>query len=197
MKCVWKHIVSLLLPFCVGAQSYIKVESLSLNTSDFSEIAPAYYYKGGIFYTSNVKTSTIESKKTSENEYFYNVFFSHTERSLKTLVDSMLSKINTSFHDGPMVAYGDTFIVSQNFNIKGGKKHKAPVGIFFYDFSHDKTQPVYKPFPYNHPGFRVGHPCISPDGKYLYFSSNMPGGYGGLIFMLAKKKIQHGIFQKI
>lgn len=25
----------------------------------------------------------------------------------------------------------------------------------------------------------VGHPAVSPDGKYLYFSSDMPGGYGG------------------
>lgn len=26
----------------------------------------------------------------------------------------------------------------------------------------------------------VGHPAVSPDGAYLYFSSDMPGGYGGL-----------------
>ena len=26
----------------------------------------------------------------------------------------------------------------------------------------------------------VGHPAVSPDGIYLYFSSDMPGGYGGL-----------------
>ena len=25
----------------------------------------------------------------------------------------------------------------------------------------------------------TGHPAVSPDGKYLYFSSDMPGGYGG------------------
>ena len=25
----------------------------------------------------------------------------------------------------------------------------------------------------------VGHPAVSPDGKFLYFSSDMPGGYGG------------------
>lgn len=24
-----------------------------------------------------------------------------------------------------------------------------------------------------------GHPAVSPDGQYLYFASNMPGGYGG------------------
>lgn len=25
----------------------------------------------------------------------------------------------------------------------------------------------------------VGHPAVSPDGRYLYFSSDMPGGFGG------------------
>lgn len=25
----------------------------------------------------------------------------------------------------------------------------------------------------------VGHPAVSPDGKFLYFTSDMPGGYGG------------------
>lgn len=26
----------------------------------------------------------------------------------------------------------------------------------------------------------LGHPAVSPNGKYLYFTSDMPGGYGGL-----------------
>ncbi|MCX7863350.1 MAG: PKD domain-containing protein [Bacteroidales bacterium] len=181
---IWFFVFPLLL---IG-QSYIKIEPVSFNTPDYSDIAPAYYYKGGVFYTSNVKTTAIESKKTTENEYFYNVYYYSTDKSQKILIDSMLKKINTTFHDGPMVAYGDTFIVSQNFYIKGGKKHKAPVGIFFYDFSSNKETPVYKPFPYNNTSYRVGHPCISSDGKYLFFSSNIPGGYGGFDIYVSEKK---------
>jgi outer membrane protein OmpA-like peptidoglycan-associated protein/tetratricopeptide (TPR) repeat protein len=36
-----------------------------------------------------------------------------------------------------------------------------------------------KPFEYNNPQYSVGHPALSPDGKVLYFVSDMPGGYGG------------------
>ena len=25
----------------------------------------------------------------------------------------------------------------------------------------------------------MGHPAVSPDGRYLYFASDMPGGFGG------------------
>jgi len=37
-----------------------------------------------------------------------------------------------------------------------------------------------KPFPYNSIlNYSVGDPCVTNEGKRLYFSSNMPGGYGG------------------
>ncbi len=37
-----------------------------------------------------------------------------------------------------------------------------------------------KPFPYNSIlNYSVGDPCVTNGGKRLYFSSNMPGGYGG------------------
>ncbi|MDE5875217.1 MAG: tetratricopeptide repeat protein, partial [Muribaculaceae bacterium] len=32
----------------------------------------------------------------------------------------------------------------------------------------------------------VGHPAVSPDGTYLYFCSDMPGGFGGLDIFKAK-----------
>ncbi|MDT8346524.1 MAG: OmpA family protein, partial [Flavobacteriaceae bacterium] len=35
-----------------------------------------------------------------------------------------------------------------------------------------------KPTSVNHPNFSTAHPSISPDGKFLYFSSDKPGGFG-------------------
>ena len=33
--------------------------------------------------------------------------------------------------------------------------------------------------PFNNERYSVGHPSLTQDGKTLYFSSDMPGGYGG------------------
>lgn len=41
-------------------------------------------------------------------------------------------------------------------------------------------QPEIKPFRYNRPEFNFMHPCISGDGKHLYFSSDMKGSAGGM-----------------
>lgn len=37
------------------------------------------------------------------------------------------------------------------------------------------------------------HPAVSPDGQWLYFTSDMPGGYGGLDLWRAQMKSGHGI----
>jgi len=169
-----------------SAQSYLEVNPESVNTNDYSEIAPFLYQKG-LLYTSNKKTSAIQSTKTSDNNFFYDVYYIQKDKYIKTKVDSMLHYINSTFHDGPAIAWGDTFIVSQNFYIKGGKKHKAPVGLFLYDFSKG-FPPEIKPFPFNNKSYRIGHPCLSPDGKALYFSSDMPGGYGGFDIYRSEKK---------
>lgn len=169
------------------AQSYIKVEQVSINTRNFSEIAP-FCYKGGLLYTSNIKTSKITSYKNQENQYLYSLYYTNENPKVKSWVDSLLKKFEQPIANvGPAIIYGDTFIVSQNFNLRGGKKYKAPVGIFFYDFSKGDTLKV-KSFPYNNEAYRVGHPSFSADGKYLYFSSNMPGGYGGFDIYVSEKQ---------
>ena len=46
-----------------------------------------------------------------------------------------------------------------------------------------------KAFKYNDPSFySVGHPAISPDGKTLYFVSDMPGGFGETDIYFSEKQ---------
>lgn len=46
------------------------------------------------------------------------------------------------------------------------------------------------PFPFNSPArYSVGHAAISRDGRYLYFTSDMPGGLGGLDIWFCERLI--------
>lgn len=169
------------------AQSYIEVKSMPFNSRNYDEFAPCFY-KGGILFTGNEKTNVFQSAKTSDNKYFYGLRYFNTDESVTSSVDSILLRMNQPIcHVSPAFVYGDTFIVAQNYNIRSGIKYQAPVGIFFYDFSKGKN-PVVKTFPYNNPSYEIGQPFITPDGKFLYFSSNMPGGYGGFDIYVSEKK---------
>ena len=43
----------------------------------------------------------------------------------------------------------------------------------------------------------VGHPAVSPDGRYLYFSSDMPGGYGGKDIWRVNLKDKQGSLENL
>jgi hypothetical protein len=57
----------------------------------------------------------------------------------------------------------------------GGIKH---LQLYFAEYK-DGDWSVTKPFPYNSTRHSISDPAISPDGKTLFFSSDMDGGFGG------------------
>ncbi|PHS04264.1 MAG: cell envelope biogenesis protein OmpA [Kordia sp.] len=101
-----------------------------------------------------------------------------------------LDGINTKWHDGPSTVTTDgntMYFASESFNVKKGfEKEKTPAKIYkkgkIYLFKASKTDNKWSnitPLPFNQINYSVRNPSISEDGKTLYFSSNMPGGFGG------------------
>ena len=92
--------------------------------------------------------------------------------------------INTKYHDGPASWNEKTKTLAftrNNFykgKVKRSKDRVNKLTILFASFD-GKTWSTPTPFPFNNPEYSIGHPCINADGNELYFSSDMPGGYGG------------------
>ena len=97
----------------------------------------------------------------------------------------LFSKILTSnFNDGPATfsSNGDTIYFSRNQQVGGALKDISgpgnKLGIFFSVLVNGKwTKP--KEMRINNEWYNITTPCLSPDGKRLYFASDKPGGYGG------------------
>ena len=100
---------------------------------------------------------------------------------------SLGSKINSSSYNGfPFIASdGQTLFFAsgaKNLSLYYSKK----IGPADTDWSN----PILLPSPINDHYDSIS-PCISPDGKELYFASNRPGGQGGFdIYMV---KLPHGL----
>lgn len=94
---------------------------------------------------------------------------------------------STNYHIGSasFTADGNTvfFTLTQlPKKIKKIKNQPATIHVEIYSSSKDATGGWTKPTPFtynNASAYSVGDPFISPDGKTLYFSSDMPGGFGG------------------
>lgn len=86
--------------------------------------------------------------------------------------------VNGRFHDGPAVVAPDGTLWYTRTSLVKGKS-----GVQRLSIVHAKRDGEgwkgSDPFLYNNPECSVGHPAISPDGRWFFFVSDMPGGYGG------------------
>ncbi len=96
-------------------------------------------------------------------------------------IEAFEGKINTKFHEGASSVLPDGSIIFTRNNYFNGSKGKSKDGTvklkMFTAKGTDHNEIV--PFEYNSDDYSVGHPAVSKDGKFMVFSSDMPGGSGG------------------
>jgi len=155
---------------------------ISSDKSDFGAVLT----NDNNFYFSSARNTSRRNNGWNEEPYLD--IYKATYNANGTISDALaVESLNTKWHDGPVSITKDGITIyygSESFNEKEyvkDKEKKAKFGkIFLYKASKegDKWGNI-KPLPFNNKEFSVRNPSISKDGKTLYFSSNMPGGFGG------------------
>lgn len=154
--------------------------------SEYSDFAPAFSENGLIFSSARKQGKGKRKTYAWTDQSYLNLF------SAEITADSMLAapkvlknKTNSRFHEGTVTfdqAQKIMYFTRNNY-FKGKRDDddsgKLNLGIYYAKYEGDKIVGSVKSFPFNDPEFSVGHPVISPDGKAMYFASDMPGGYGG------------------
>ncbi|MEY3417504.1 MAG: hypothetical protein RL060_1616 [Bacteroidota bacterium] len=104
------------------------------------------------------------------------------------------SEINTAMHEGPATFSSDGNEMYFTRPVLGKRKKKAtiiinPLQVFVTKKGGDGrwSTPV-SAFSFNSNEYSVAHPSLSPDGKYIYFMSDMPGGIGGTDIYLSERQ---------
>jgi outer membrane protein OmpA-like peptidoglycan-associated protein len=128
------------------------------------------------------------SRRNSNWEEPYLDLYKATYNANGTISEAIaISNLNTKWHDGPacITADGKTmYYGSESFNEKEYTKDKGKKSkfgkIYLYKATFEKgAWTNSEPLPFNNAAYDVRNPSVSKDGKTLYFSSNMPGGFGG------------------
>lgn len=94
-------------------------------------------------------------------------------------VQRLEGAVNTKQHEGPAVCDatgGSLWFTRSNPTKSTNGIHRLSI---LRARRSGKGWGSVEPFLYNNPECSVGHPALSPDGRTLYFVSDMPGGYGG------------------
>lgn len=99
--------------------------------------------------------------------------------------DIFSKTLNTKLHEGPTTFSNDfskIIFTRNNFNEgEQGRSEDNVTKLKLYTADNSKgvwSNPVELPF--NGDDFSTAHPSLSKDGRYLYFASDRPNGFGGM-----------------
>jgi cyanate lyase len=148
------------------------------------EFSPVFY-KGGIVFCSDERDNSLVSYQNEQNRLF-KIFFVTKRGSNGWNHPKILAKeISTAFNDGPATfnEKGNIIYYTRNNSIENAFRNISDttnkLGIYSAEFI-DGIWTNIKPFDYNNPHHSFCTPALTPDGQRIYFSSDMPGGQGGM-----------------
>ncbi|MBN2863450.1 MAG: PD40 domain-containing protein, partial [Bacteroidales bacterium] len=158
------------------------IKRTAFSTEKFDEFSPVYY-KNGIVFSTNNNSGKLVDYSSSQGSGVVNIHFADTTSGTQRSV--LFSKsLRTKANDGPVTfnSRSDTIYYSRNMRSEGNTREISSVrnrlGIF-YAVNEGKNWTRIRELRFNNEWYNISTPWLSPDGKRLYFASDMPGGYGG------------------
>jgi hypothetical protein len=167
------------------AQSDIYVvKPTSFSSRIYNEFSPVFY-KGGIVFCSDMSSNSLVSYKDNQNRLFKIFFLTRKGSSGWTHPDILAKEITSAFNDGPATfnENGNIMYYSRNNSIENAMRNINDTTNKLGIYSAELIEGIWsniKPFTFNNPRYSFCTPSLTPDGDRIYFSSDMPGGYGGM-----------------
>ncbi len=155
-----------------------KIEHLDINTDalDFG----TSYYKNKVVFASTRPTPGLSSRKYNWTQKpFWNMFYGEVVGNQLVKPEIFEIEMNGNMNDGPASFSKDgTYMAFTRNNYQNRNPDKVvELQIYFSSYKDGKwSEP--ESFAYNNKAYSVGHPCLSSDGNRMFFTSDMPGGYG-------------------
>ncbi len=172
-----------------GSAVVIK-NATNINTPSL-EFSPAYYQNGLVYATSR-RSQGERDKKI--NETYFELFYASLDGNGLPLEPRQFSlEVNSQLHEGPVTFSRDGNVIyfTRN-NLKKGVRKADSQGVTRLKIYEAQKGPEdwenVKELSFNSDEYSACHPTLSADGKKLYFSSDMPGGQGGMDLWVAERQ---------
>lgn len=186
--------ISLMLSFIVSstlfaqtndAYTVVNVEAVNSAHLDFS---PVPYRDGIIFASTRNSGGPFSCPEYIANDNFSDIYFARRDESGNFFEpEALVGQLNGKYHDGPVTFnQGGTKMYfsrniprgSQEMKEVKGKEHLI-LKVYEADFVGNAWKNVSESA-FNIDNYDSCHPTMSSDENQIFFSSNRPGGFGGM-----------------
>lgn len=160
----------------------------TMNTLDFnspkSDFSPAFYRDGMIVFSSTRDSVRAGGKIYPWNNQPYLDLFVTRPQDIGFVPEKFAANRLSDFHDASVAISKDMgrIFLTRNYHKKGKLKANndglSNMQIVKGDLYNGDINDI-EMLSFNDKEFSCGHPALSSNGRYLYFTANMPGGYGG------------------
>ncbi len=166
---------------------FININNLSTNTkySDFGG-----FVFNDDFYFASTKPDGVNDKRLYKwnNQPHLNIYrakenFNIKEKILDIEDQVKIESVSSRYHESSAVITSDgstMYFTRTNLDgekLKGGEDKTANLKIYKAEKAKGKWSNITE-LPFNNDNYSIGHPALSPDEKTLYFTSDMPNGFG-------------------
>ncbi|MCK0158126.1 OmpA family protein [Cellulophaga sp. F20128] len=174
----------ILLDDILKTKHSFELKNVSIN-SEYSDFSPMYYNENEIVFSSARDSSFFSTRKYKwNNQPFLDLYSAQLNNDSNDLKDPIKfsKKVNTKYHEASVAFSPDNktmYFTRNNFGkkLKRDKNGINHLKLYMSQKIDDEwTEAVELPF--NSDSYSTGHPALSPDGKQLYFVSDMPGSMG-------------------
>jgi len=157
-----------------------RVDNLSALNTKYYEFAvsenPAV--KNSLVFSSSREEATGKKNDNWYGEKYFDLFQASMDNNMKWNIPTVIPGPPSSENSDGAASFDPTGKVMFFTTCPTEKNKNTQCKVMMTTMADGKWgEPVALPF--NADNYTCGHPWMSPDGKVLYFSSDMPGGSGG------------------
>lgn len=165
------------------------IKNIAAN-SEQEDFGPTFYKDKVVFASSREGTVSIKRTWNWNGLPFLDMYQANpSEDNELNEIEQFSKKKNKKYHEGPVTfnEAGDYMIFTRN-NYDGKSSDGVVKLQLFSSKYEDGKWGSQEALPYNSNEYSVGHASLTPDGKTMYFASDMPGGKGGVDIYIARMK---------
>lgn len=173
-----------LLDQMLDTEQQVAIKNLDIN-SKYSDFGPMFYHENEVVFASAVDSAFFSTRRYKwNNQPYLDLYIAKINEESDQINGAVKfsKKVNSKYHEAGVTFSSDKNTIYFTRNNYGKKLKRDKNGInhlkIYQSTKVDGEWTEAVELPFNSDTYSTGHPALSPDGKQMYFVSDMPGSVG-------------------